>query len=106
MRFWRRTGSAAISPSTSASVVGADLLDRALSAVGGLAVQPRHCPARDRPRLAPSRIPTLLALEVTSPISGSPADRRRDPHADPPHGRRESHLRSPQDPERAPVTRL
>src|SRR5213594_2939713 len=34
-----------------------------------------HCPTRDRPRLAPGRLPALLALEVPAPLSGSPAAR-------------------------------
>src|SRR5207247_11315460 len=46
-----------------------------LSAVGRVAGQPPHCPTRDRPRLAPGRLPALLALEVPAPLSGSPAAR-------------------------------
>jgi putative transposase len=46
-------------------------------------------PARDGPRLAPPRLSTLLALEVPTTLTGSAADRPRDPNADPPHGPRE-----------------
>jgi len=63
------------SSSTPAPPAAPDLLGRALTAVGGLAIQPRHGPARDRPRLAPPRLPALLALEVPAPLSGSPAAR-------------------------------
>ena len=35
--------------------------------------QPPHCSARDRPCLAPPRLPALLALEVPVPLSRSPA---------------------------------
>jgi hypothetical protein len=68
-------GAPAISSSPPAPSVGPPRLGRALTAVGGLAVHPRHCSARDRPRLAPPGLPTLLALEVPAPISGSPAAR-------------------------------
>ena len=50
-------------------------LGRALTAVGRLAGQPPHRSARDRPCLAPPRLPALLALEVPSPPSRSPAAR-------------------------------
>src|SRR5439155_7372180 len=52
-------GPAAISRSTSAPAPGPYLLDLALTPLGGLAGQPRHCPARNRPRLAPPRLPAL-----------------------------------------------
>jgi len=52
------------------------------------AVQPPQCPIRDRPRLAPSGLPVLLALAVATPFS-RPRDRRRDPDSDPPHGSRQ-----------------
>ena len=68
-------GATAISRSPPAPSVGPPRLDRALTAVGGLAVHPRHRSARDRPRLAPPGLPTLLALEVPAPHSGSPAGR-------------------------------
>jgi hypothetical protein len=57
------------------STAGPALLGRALTAVGRLAGQPRHYSARDGPRLAPPGLPTLLALEVPGPLSGSPAAR-------------------------------
>jgi hypothetical protein len=53
---------------------GPTLLGEALTAVGRLA-DPRHCSARDRPRLAPPGLPALLALEVPAPLNGSPAAR-------------------------------
>jgi hypothetical protein len=43
--------------------------------VGGLAEQPPHRQACDRPRLAPPGLPTLLALEVPVPLSGSSSAR-------------------------------
>jgi hypothetical protein len=41
----------------------------------GWRAKPPHRSARDRPCLAPSRLPALLALEVPGPLSGSPAAR-------------------------------
>jgi len=42
--------------------------------------------------LAPSRLSTLLALEVPTPLTGSSADRPRDPHLDSTHGPRKPRL--------------
>src|SRR2546427_10358014 len=85
-------GAAAISRSPPAPTPGPALLGSALTAVGRLAGQPPHCSARDRPCLAPPRLPALLALEVSVPLSGSPSARSLTPHADPPHGPREPDL--------------
>src|SRR5262245_32552020 len=68
-------GAPAISRSPPAPSMGPPRLGRALTAVGGLAIHPRHCSARNRPRLAPPGLPTLLALEVPAPLTGSPAAR-------------------------------
>ena len=68
-------GAATISRPAPAPLPGPALLGWALTAVGRVAVQPPHCPTRHRPRLAPGRLPALLALEVSAPLSGSPAAR-------------------------------
>ena len=68
-------GAATISWPAPAPLPGPALLGWALTAVGRVAGHPPHCPTRDRPRLAPGRLPALLALEVPAPLSGSPAAR-------------------------------
>jgi len=73
---------AAIRPSPSASSPRPHRLALARAAVGRLAGQPSHCPACDSPRVAPPRFPALLALEVPTTPTRSPADRPRDPQAD------------------------
>src|SRR5439155_27107816 len=69
------SGAAAIRRPPPAPPPGPALVGSALTTVGRLASQPPHCSARDRPCLAPSRLPALLALEVPSPPSRSPAAR-------------------------------
>ena len=56
--------------------MGPDPLGLAVPRLDRLALQPRHRATRHRPRLAPPRLPALLALEVQGPLS-------RPPEADP-----------------------
>src|SRR5262245_2409156 len=74
------------------------LLALARATVGRLAGQPRHCSARDSSRLASPRFPALLALEVPTTLSGSPAARSWAPDPDPPHGPRRPDLGPAPDP--------
>src|SRR2546427_585013 len=99
-------GPAAIRRSTSTPAPGPVLLGLALTPLDGLAVQTCHIQARARPRLAPARLSALLALEIPITCRGSPADRRRHPNADPPHGPGQPHLGSAPDPSRTPISRL
>jgi hypothetical protein len=99
-------GPAAVTPSPSAPPPRPHPLGLSLTALGALAVQPPHCPARYCGRLAPRRLSTLLALEVPTPLTGSSADRPRDPHLDSTHGPRKSHLGSAPDSGRTPLPRL
>ena len=57
-------GSSAVRRPTPAVSLGPDPLGLAVTPVDGLAAQSRHRSARHRPRLAPPRLPALLALEV------------------------------------------
>src|SRR5262245_10823518 len=59
---------------------------------GGVAVQSPHRPARDRPRLAPPRLPALLAVEVQPAPCRAAEARRRDASPDPPDGAGKSDL--------------
>src|SRR5262245_32024140 len=52
-----------------------NLLGLPLTPLGELAGLPPHYSARDRPCLAPPRLPALLALEVPAPLSGPPPAR-------------------------------
>ena len=63
------------SPSPSTPSSRPYLLALARTLVGGLAEQPPHRQACHRPRLAPPGLPTLLALEVPMPLSGSSSAR-------------------------------
>src|SRR5262245_31808220 len=79
-------------------VSGSNLLRLAVTPLDGLAVQRGHRPARHRPRLAPPRLPTLLALEVPTAFTRSSPKRPRTPHADSTHGPRQPHLGPAPDP--------
>jgi hypothetical protein len=52
--------------------MGPDPLGLAVPRLDRLALQPRHRATRHRPRLAPPRLPALLAVEVQGPLSRPP----------------------------------
>jgi hypothetical protein len=85
-------GSAAVELAPSTPPPGPHPLGLPLTALGQLATQPPHCPARHGCRLAPPRLSPLLALEVPTPLTGPAADRPRDPHLDSTYGSRKPHL--------------
>ena len=60
----------------------------AVPGLGGLAFQSRHRPAGDGARMAPPRLPALLAMEVQAELGRPPEARRRDSAPDPPDGAR------------------
>ena len=73
----------------------------ALAGRAGGPASPR--PAPDGPRLAPPRLPALLALEVPTTPTRSPADRPQDPQADSKDGPRKPHLGPAPDPSGTPL---
>src|SRR4029453_15742026 len=65
-------GSSAIRHPTPALSLGSGALGLAVAPVDGLAPQSHHRSARDGPRLAPPRLPALLALEGQGRLSRPP----------------------------------
>src|SRR5262245_21296605 len=57
-------GAPAVRWPTTPGVGGPGPLGLAVPDLGGLAVEPGHHPTGHRPRLAPPRVPVLLAVEV------------------------------------------
>src|SRR5262245_12876064 len=80
---------------TTPSGVGPGPLGLAVAPVGGVAPQSCHRPTGHRARLAPPRLPALLALAVHSEPGRPAAARRRDPPPHPPHGAGESDMGYP-----------
>jgi transposase InsO family protein len=78
---------AAVNPSLSAPPPGPRLLGLSLTALDELARQPRPRPPRNGRRKASPRFSALLALEVPTTPTRSPADRPRDPKPDSTDGR-------------------
>jgi hypothetical protein len=76
----------AIGGSTTPVSVGSGLLGLAVTALGKVAVQSRHCPARHRSGVAPPRLPALLAVEVQAKPGRPPEAYRRDSPPDSPDG--------------------
>src|SRR6516165_12621001 len=71
---------------TPALALGSDPLGVAVAGVGELAIQSRHRAAGHGARLAPPRLPALLAVEVEDRPGRPPAARCRAAPADPTDG--------------------
>ena len=85
----------AIRGPTPSVAMGPDPLGLAVPPLDRLARQPRHRPTRHRPRLAPPRLPALLAVEVQGLLGRPPETRRRASRPDPTHGAGESDVGPP-----------
>src|SRR5262249_48045634 len=81
------------------------LLDDPPAVLGPLDGRPGHRETRHCDRLAPHRLPALLALAIAA-TRGPAEDHRRNSRSDPTLGAREPGLGSAEDPRRTPETRL
>src|SRR6516162_50613 len=93
-------GPPALRSPTTPRAVGTGPLGLAVPGLGGLAIQSRHRAAGDGARVAPPRLPALLALEVRAEPGRPPEARRRASPPHPTHGARKPHLGPPPHPGR------
>jgi hypothetical protein len=76
---------------TGVELVGSAVLGAPVTILVEVEERPDRCPTRDRGRLAPSRIPVVLAIEI-SPASRASSNHQRDPRTDRQAGEREYRL--------------